>query len=247
MVVYFFEKGAEVPAGLKKLEPRTRVQKLAHKVALAKQLAGPMAGSLSPKNLEALGKKAEDLLMENKVNIYEGKNNAGNKNAMEENVGFTAVEMFAPEGYAKSLTAEKNALNAAKKAQRAKTAAAASAAAGELAMLSVASPSFSMASSALVNEGRRANILAGIARHEAYKSQGQALINEAKAVLKTAGITPELRKRAKNQYNLGKSYISLSDIALNKYHKNLGGLGGKRKTHRRSKTHRRRKTHNRRR
>lgn len=246
MVVYFFEKGTEVPAGLKKVVPRTRQQKLAHKVALIRQLASPAAGSLSPKDLEALGETAEKLLMENKVNIYESKNSAGNKNVMEENTEFTPEEMFAPEGYAESLTVAENAMKALKKAQRAETATATSATTGKLAMLSVDAPA-STESGILVNEGLRANILGGIARHQAYKNQGQALINEAKVVLKTAGITPELRKRAKNQYNLGKSYISLADIALEKYRKNFGVLGGKHNTHRhRHKTHRRRRhTHRR--
>lgn len=242
MPVVFFNKSVayEPPAGFIKFTPKTRTQKLQYKVELIRELA-KIHPSSTPKELETLGEHAEKLLLGNALNIYTAPNNSMNENMGE----YVGEEIFAPEGYAESLTAAENTLKAQKKAERAAVKAAVGNITGLVAAMG-ASAAAPVASAPAINASRLHNIQSAIARQQEYMAQGRALMNEAIPYFRTKNISPELKKKAKNQYNLGKSYVKLSEIALEKYKKNLeslGSLGGKRKTHRR-KTHRH-KTHRR--
>ena len=151
---------------------------------------------------------------------------------MEEEVEYTGEESFAPEGYGAEIyekeQQEKAAASAARKEARAEAAAMA-ALTGSMAGLSAPSG--------------RARIFQEMRRIELYKTKAQALLDEARAVITTGSL--ELREKASEQYNFAEMSIDLADRALEKLRKNLGELGGKRKTHRRRRSTHRRKTYRR--
>lgn len=275
MPVIFFDKSSapyDIPSGFKKYEPRTRSQKLEYKVELMKELARlrKIIGftSTTPKELEALGERAEKLLLENSLDIYVAPDNAINVNSND----YVVEESFAPEGYAESLTVAENTAKATKKAQQEKNKKTIAEITSQVNLIPLNTSASSVTSSTpmIPNSTKLPNVQSAIQRHEQYLKQAQALKEEAVAALKTKGISKNLRAKATEQYKLAKAYNYLARSALNQYRHNLSGLGvnssasaapapapapavtnnmmieseggSRRKTHRRNRTHRKNKS-----